>query len=79
MSSKGQVVIPEDIRRELGLEQGDQFVVVGDKDKVILKTLRRPDMSQFDALIREARRQARAAGLRRTDVATAVRRARGRR
>ena len=72
-------MIPEDIRRELGLEQGDQFVVVGDKDKVILKTLRRPDMSQFDALIREARRQARAAGLRRTDVATAVRRARGRR
>jgi len=78
MSSKGQVVIPEDIRKRLGLGQGDQFVVVGDKDTVILKALRRPDMRQFDALIRESRRQAKAAGLTRADVAAAVRRARGR-
>ena len=38
MSSKGQVVIPEDIRKRLKLKSGSQFVVVGDKDIVILKT-----------------------------------------
>jgi AbrB family looped-hinge helix DNA binding protein len=29
MSSKGQVVIPEEIRDRLGLKAGAQFVVVG--------------------------------------------------
>jgi len=35
MSSKGQVVIPEEIRKKLGLESGSRFMVVGDKDVVI--------------------------------------------
>jgi len=30
MSSKGQVVIPEDIRKRLKLRAGSQLVVVGD-------------------------------------------------
>lgn len=36
MSSKGQVVIPENIRKQLNLKTGTQFVVVGDKDRVIV-------------------------------------------
>jgi len=36
LSSKGQVVIPENIRKKLKLEVGAQFVVLGDKDVVIL-------------------------------------------
>ena len=32
MSSKGQVVIPENIRKQLNLKAGTQFVVVGDKN-----------------------------------------------
>ena len=35
MSSKGQVVIPEDIRKRLKLRAASQFVVVGDDDVVI--------------------------------------------
>ena len=34
MSSKGQVVIPESIREDLGLKAGEQFVVVGRGDVV---------------------------------------------
>ena len=34
MSSKGQVVIPEDIRKRLGFRAGSQFVVVGEKDVI---------------------------------------------
>ena len=37
MTSKGQVVIPEAVRNRLKLHTGDQFVVVGDNDVVILK------------------------------------------
>ncbi len=78
MSSKGQVVIPEDVRIRLGLEAGARFVVVGEDDVIILKTIPRPAMSEFDNLIREARRRAKASRMKRSDVAGAVKRARGR-
>jgi len=42
MSSKGQVVIPDEIRRRLGLQTGAQFVVVGEADVVVLKAVQRP-------------------------------------
>lgn len=78
MSSKGQVVIPEAIRKALNLQSGDQFVVVGDEDVIILKAINTPDMRQFDDLIQQARQQAKNAGLTRADINNAVKRARGR-
>ena len=48
MSSKGQVVIPEDIRKRLKLEAGSQFIVVAGKDAVILKTISPPSMDEFE-------------------------------
>jgi AbrB family looped-hinge helix DNA binding protein len=79
MSSKGQVVIPEKIRERLGLKTGSQFVVVGDKDTVILTSISPPSLKDFDELIAEARRQARRAGMRRADIGAAVAAARRRR
>ncbi len=76
MSSKGQVVIPEDIRRRLELDTGTQFIVLGEDDVVILKMVRPPSMGDFDRLVRKAKKQARAAGLTRSDVSTAVSRVR---
>jgi AbrB family looped-hinge helix DNA binding protein len=72
MSSKGQIVIPETIRKRLNLQAGAQFVVVGENDVVILKSITTPSMDTFDALIQQARRQADAAGLKRADIAKAV-------
>lgn len=63
MTSKGQVVIPEDIRKSLNLEAGSQFIVLGDKDVVILKTISKPSMKDFDSLIVRARMQAKKSGL----------------
>jgi len=68
LSSKGQVVIPEEIRRRLGLETGAQFVVMGDRDVVVLKAIHPPEMSQFDKLVGEARKAARRAGMKRSDI-----------
>ena len=72
MSSKGQVVIPDEIRRRLGLKEGSQFVVVGEKDTVILKTISPPSKQEFDQLIAKARKHAKKAGLRRSDVRAAI-------
>ena len=79
MSSKGQVVIPEDIRKRLGLEAGSQFIVVAGKDAVILKTISPPSMAEFDELIRKARRQARKASVTQSDIDKAIAAVRGRR
>jgi len=78
MSSKGQVVIPEEIRDRLGLQSGTQFVVVGDRDVVILKAISVPSMKEFDNLIAEARQQARKSGLRKSDINAAMAKVRGR-
>jgi AbrB family looped-hinge helix DNA binding protein len=72
LSSKGQVVIPEEIRNRLGLEAGAQFVVVGEGDVVVLKALKAPRMSDFKALLDEAEKSAEAAGLTPADVERAI-------
>ncbi len=72
MSSKGQVVIPENIRKRLKLKAGAQFVVVGDNDVVILKVISPPAMEEFDQLISDARKQAKKAGLKKSDITAAI-------
>ncbi len=78
MSSKGQVVIPEEIRKRLKLKKGTQFVVVCDKDVVILKAISPLSIDEFTALIAESHRKAKEAGIRRKDIEAAVVKVRGR-
>ena len=77
MTSRGQVVIPEETRKRLGLKTGDKFLVVGDRDVVILKTLTSPPLNEFDALLKIAHKQAKAVGLKRSDITKATDKSRG--
>jgi len=79
MSSKGQVVIPEGIRKQLRLKAGSQFVVVGKDDVVILKSIVPPSLGSFDALIAAARKQAKQAKMKKADIKAAIAKVRGRR
>ncbi len=72
LSSKGQVVIPEEIRNRLGLKAGAQFVVLGDRDVVIFKVLEPPSRSEFDRLVRQARRVAKRTGMKQSDILKAI-------
>jgi AbrB family looped-hinge helix DNA binding protein len=76
MSSKGQIVIPENIRKKLNLKEGTQFVVVGENDVVMLKTIEAPIIGSFDNLIQEAHAQAKIAGLKQSDIKAAIKKAR---
>ncbi len=73
LSSRGQVVIPEAIRRKMGLESGTEFVVLGEDGTVVLKVIEAPSMREFDEIMAKARRDARLAGLRKSDIAEAIR------
>lgn len=77
MSSKGQVVIPENIRKQLNLKEGAQFVVLGEKDVVILKNITPPSIDEFDDLIALSRKKAKKAGMKKTDIKDAILKVRG--
>ena len=78
LSSKGQVVIPEDIKKKLNLKTGTQFIVVGDKDVVILKSISPPSLDEFDELISRARDTAQLSGLTKKDIEKAIKKVRSR-
>jgi AbrB family looped-hinge helix DNA binding protein len=40
VSSKGQIVIPLDLRRELGLKEGEQLDVASNADTIVLTRVR---------------------------------------
>jgi len=58
LSSRGQLVIPESVRLQMELKAGMEFVVVGDKDILVLKVLTPPDLNRFSRQIQRARVQA---------------------
>lgn len=76
LSSKGQVVIPEEIRDRLGLQPGARFVVVAERDVVVFKLLEPPSLDELAPVVARARAAAKAAGLTRRDVTAAVARVR---
>ena len=76
MSSKGQVVIPEEIRKRLQLDVGVEFVVIGSGDAIVLKAISAPPLGEFDSLMRSAKKAARKAKLRPKDVTESVKRVR---
>lgn len=81
MSSKGQVVIPGCIRKQLGIEAGTKLMVMTDGENVLMKPVVPPPLETFRQLAEESRQAAEQAGLTRADVTEAiaeVRHARGR-
>ena len=46
ISEKGQVVIPQSLRKELKIKPGTKFVVFGRGDTVIMKRLELPDLKK---------------------------------
>jgi len=58
MSSRGQLVIPKSIRKEMGLQERDKFIIVRDGENVILRKIKKgqPDkklLSLLDELARK--------------------------
>ncbi len=72
MSSRGQIVIPEEIRDALHLKAGTRFVVFGEGDVVVLKTVSPPSPTEFEEMILKAQEAAYEAGMTPEDVEKAI-------
>ena len=64
LSGKGQVVIPTEMRRRMGLREGTKFLVVGLEDTIILRKLQvSEEKLRLKQLLAEARVSAKKRGL----------------
>ncbi len=78
VSTKGQVVIPDDIRKLIGLEPGTKMMVLTDGSNVMLKPIAKPSLEEFEEMAKATRQYARRAGLKRSDIKKAIKKVRGR-
>ena len=76
VSSRGQVVIPQGLRDRMGIHTGEKFVVIGENDTIVLKKLEMPSFAGVDKLLKKTRIFAKKSGLKQSDVAGAIKRAR---
>lgn len=56
VSSKGQVVIPNDIRETMGISIGMKLFIFTDGDHLLLKPIKAPQFSVFKNLIKESKK-----------------------
>ena len=62
LSTRGQVVIPNDIREKMNLEPGTKMIIIQEGDNILLKPIKAPRMSQFDKIIAIGRSEERRVG-----------------
>jgi antitoxin PrlF len=76
LSTKGQVVIPDDIRKLIGLKPGMRMMVLTDGANVMLKPIAQPSMEAFDKMAKATQQYARKAGLKKSDIKEAIQKVR---
>ncbi|MBU2639680.1 MAG: AbrB/MazE/SpoVT family DNA-binding domain-containing protein [Nanoarchaeota archaeon] len=72
MTSKGQVVIPQDIRLKKGIKEGERFLVYDTSDSIVLKRIKNlekaKDIFNFEKTFAKTWKIAKKRGLTRKDV-----------
>ena len=76
LSSRGQIVIPQDIRERMHLEEGEKFVIIGEEDTILLKKLEQPSFKDFDKLLKKTREFAKKKEITPKNVEEAIQRVR---
>ncbi|MFA4907644.1 MAG: AbrB/MazE/SpoVT family DNA-binding domain-containing protein [archaeon] len=81
MSSRGQIVIPQDIRKEMNLKEGETFAVIGSNDTLLLRRVVTPSreeiLKRFKAQVGKGRKIVKKLGIRESDVPKLIHKMRG--
>ena len=82
MSSKGQIVIPQDIRAEISASEGTMFAVVSGRDSIVLKKVATPSkeelINELKEIAKEGRKRLEVKGIKEADIPSIVEKARKR-
>lgn len=80
MSSRGQVVIPENVRTVVSASEGTLFAVVGSEDTIVLKKIGLPSkealIRDLEKIAQEGRKRLESKGLKESDIPGMIRRIR---
>lgn len=68
LSSKGQLVIPSPLRKQLGFKAGTRLAMFTDGEHILLKAIPAPDVSAFRIMAEEARKVAEKAKAKRKEA-----------
>jgi AbrB family looped-hinge helix DNA binding protein len=81
MSSRGQIVVPQDLRKEINAKEGTRFAVFGSKDTIVLKKIEMPSKEKLIRSLHkiaiEGRKKAEKLGIKESDIPKLIHRARG--
>jgi AbrB family looped-hinge helix DNA binding protein len=72
LSSKGQIVIPQSVRKELHLETGVKFMVFAEEGGIFLKPVTQPPKSEIDAFFARMQNEAKRVGMTEDDIQFAI-------
>lgn len=72
MSSRGQIVIPHNVREEVHAEEGTIFAVVSSKDTIVLKKISTPSkkelIKELSLMAKEGKKRLSARGIQESDL-----------
>lgn len=76
MSSRGQIVVPQEVREEVKAEEGTMFAIFGKGDTIILKKIEIPTKEQlineFKNIAKEGKERAKKLGIKEKDIPNLV-------
>jgi antitoxin PrlF len=68
MSSRGQIVVPKNLRDTLHLKAGERFMIFANGDTLILKKIQKPREVDIDEMFAKSQELAKEKGLKPEDV-----------
>ncbi len=81
MSSKGQIVIPQDIREEMDLKEGETFAVIASRDTLLFKKIEKPSkekiLRDWERITAQGRKEVKRLGIKQRDVQKLIHKGRG--
>lgn len=73
LSSRGQIVIPQALRDEMGLKEGTPFAITGRENIIVLRAIDLTAIEkEWDSIFAEGRRFAKEKGIKPGDVQRAI-------
>jgi antitoxin PrlF len=72
LSSKGQIVIPKELRILLGFKEGELFAMYGEGDTLVLKKLEVPSKDEFEDILNQGAEISKKKKIKKKDVLKSI-------